>query len=154
MTLVDIVVCTILLAAFAAGFRALPRVWRNELNWANGPDDPPRTWVLGPALWRGCLRVVPVGFLMSGPLALGLIGMRVDSPIVEAVGAAGIAVVAVLMLVGGTITFFNVPKLLVAPHMRHQPGAIGEWMGEPVRPTEPPRVAAREPRPRRRGRAG
>jgi hypothetical protein len=77
---------------------------------------------------------------MAGALAIGFVGLNVGSSAAHAIGLLFSALAALLAVLAATITFFNRPRFLVPPHLRHQPGAIAEWLGEPVRPTEPPRV--------------
>ena len=118
--------------------RMSPRVWRNEFGW--NPDRPASFWPWGRTLWRGFIRVIPLG----GPLMLAIApGYGLDNAGVD--GAAATTIVAASVTLGLLILslcvgafLFNRPKWAVAPHLRHQQGAVGEWRGRTSEPTPPP----------------
>lgn len=112
-------------------------VWRNDLG--HDPDHPPGWWVMGVALWRGFVRlnVIATPLMLTGAAFLAAFYW----------GPFWLAIAlwvptAFLMGAVATIGLFARPKFLIAPHLRHQPGAIAEWMGKPVSSTEPPRRVA------------
>jgi hypothetical protein len=136
---ISVVIC---FAACALFIPVGPRIWRNEWGYAWDPAS-------GGALWRGFVRST----MISGPF-LGLTGvLNVIYALSDRRTTAMFTVVAMLwmalLVCAVTIVLFNRPKRLVAPHLRHQPGAVGEWLGRKVQPTPPPRH--RPLRPGRRG---
>ncbi len=122
---------TVLIAV--GGVRNLPRIWRHE---AKHLDNVPSWWPWGGALWRGYVRAMPTGVigtivLLAVFTALALVGEQPSGPFVRpywvvvpslvALGLAGAVMLGVVL--------FNRPKAVVPPHLRDQPGALGEWTG-------------------------
>jgi hypothetical protein len=135
-TIVFDVVLVVLVVLVA---RRAPKVWRNEIGYSS--DDPPARWRWGLASWRGYQRTTAGVFpLIWCPGALLVVASTISGP------AWVQSLVAVLALVPGAVFviglpavwLFNRPKWLVAPHLRHQPGAIAEFFGAHVAPTPPP----------------
>jgi hypothetical protein len=110
-------------------------IWRNEWKWAKNPDLPRPGWLWGTALWRGTQRVFPMSGGALAMLVISFVALRLGSE--DVMGVAGV-LFALLFLSALSIILLNRPKLLVPPHLRHHPGAIAEWLGKPVAPTQPP----------------
>jgi len=116
---VSVIVCFV---AFALSLVIGPRIWRNKWDYAWDPAG-------GGAMWRGFVRITPIG----GPV-LGMTGLVAvihwlgDGRQTASFAVASVIWVAMLVVVG-TIVLFNRPKWMVAPHLRRQPGAVGEWLG-------------------------
>jgi hypothetical protein len=132
---------TLLTAAFL-GFLfyiAVTRMWRNEWNtW--DPDRVASWWPYGGALWRAVLRFSPAGGAAGVLTGLSAFLLSFESDGLYGGGLVlAILALGVFFVVCASIALFNRPKRLVAPHLRDQPGAIGEWLGRPVPPTPPPR---------------
>jgi hypothetical protein len=145
MSLPIVLATAVCLGAFALWLRFGRRVWRNEWKWAWNPDQVPDWWDYGGPLWRGFVRISPVSGASLGLLALAAVLLSFDHPTIYAVGQ-GVAFLAVVVLgLAGVIVLFNRPRSLVAPHLRHQPGALAEWRGQEALPTEPPRPHGNAP---------
>jgi hypothetical protein len=135
-------ICIALLPAWAA---IIGSVWHDRR-----PDlraEPPEAWPFGGAVWRAGIRMIPA----AGPTifcAVPVMVLEGSEPggalaVVAAVAFGGPAVVGLLLMT--SIAFFNSPKLLVAPHLRSQPGLLDEWFrnerGARSRPSdEPPQL--------------
>jgi hypothetical protein len=138
-----IVAVTVCLVGFGLSVAVGPWIWRNEWAYAWDPDE-------GGALWRGFVRITPLGGPLLGLGALAALLFASGSAVLYAVGqVVGLAVMAVIALMI-TVILFNRPRSVVAPHLRTQPGAIGELLGRKVPPTAAPRH--RPLRTRRRAR--
>jgi hypothetical protein len=126
---VSVIVCFV---AFAMSLVVGPRIWRNEWGYAWDPAG-------GGAISRGFARTTPI----SGP-ALGMTGLLavidwLGDGRTTAIFAVASAIWVAMLVAAVTIVLFNRPKWLVAPHLRRQPGAVGEWLGRKVEPTPAPR---------------
>jgi hypothetical protein len=147
MSLPPVLATAIVLVGFGLWLRFGRRVWRNEWQWAWNPDQVPAWWGYGGPLWRGFVRVSPLSGASLGLLALAAVLLSLDHPTIYAVGQ-GVGFLAVVVLgLAALIVLFNRPQSLVAPHLRHQPGALAEWRGKEVLPTEPPRPRRDAPSP-------
>jgi hypothetical protein len=140
---VDDDVLAVVLSVGLAGvaFATLRRVWNNELG--HNPDVPPRWWGFGLALWRGFVRLNPVAGPMFAGAAVALAAAKwapewLAAPVVLLLGVPFLVVPFSVVLLGR-------PKCVIAPHLRHQPGAIREWLGAKVAPTPPPQRVALGP---------
>lgn len=124
-----------------AGLAIVPRIWTNEWNSQN-PDRVPSYWGFGPALWRGLIRVTPLcaGLTLLLGAQLVLLDLDLDATWVATAQEIGMYAMGVILLLIGAVVLLNEPKVLVPPHLRHQPGAMDEWRGANVRPTKPPRL--------------
>lgn len=125
----------------AVGITRLPRIWRNEVGWDS--DRPPVHWPFGVPSWRGLVRATPFSFpifLVAAPV-YALDKADASGPLADAIVAVGAAVGAVLLfIVVPAVFLFARPKRLIAPHLRHQCGAVAEWRGQRPRRTPPPDV--------------
>lgn len=125
----------VVVAAFfvCVGLWVWPRVWRDQL--ARGGEHAPGWWPWGEALWQGYRRIFLPSLILFGVLVVILssglfIPEEPQGPFVRpywavipgltALGLAGAAMLSTVL--------FNVPKFLVPPHLRHQPGAVAEWV--------------------------
>jgi hypothetical protein len=123
-------------------------LWRNA-----SPMHPDRVapwWPYGAISWRALLRVNTLASAMMLALAITAIVLSIEGKTAQAVGG-GLSLFTIALLVPClSVVFFNRPRFLVPPHLRHQPGAFAEWRGKPVRPTpDGPRSQAPRPRTRR-----
>jgi hypothetical protein len=117
--------CVVALVMWASTIRS---AWRGR-----GPrhTEPPSSWRYGRALWRAGQRLVP----MAGPLSLLVLLALVfersdaDGPVAAALAAMLGPLGALLLVLMVSIALFNVPKRVVAPHLRSEPGALREWFG-------------------------
>jgi hypothetical protein len=156
MSLLTALALAVCFVAFALWVRFGRRVWRNEWKWAWNPDEVPVWWDHGGPLWRGFVRVSPVCGGLIGLLAAAAVLLSFDDPLIYAIGQFVGALAVGGLGLPACIVLFNRPKTLVAPHLRHQPGALAEWGGAEVLPTEPPRPpgdASNAPGPPARRRA-
>lgn len=134
------------LAGVALGVRGiwvLPRLWRNEQGW--DPDRPPATWSfgfwsLGVTSWRGLVRcnILAIAIFLFFPPGYALDNAGADGTLAEIVIAASMAISGALAVMMVSVFLFNEPKRVVVPHLRHQHGAIAEWLGEDSAPTPAP----------------
>jgi hypothetical protein len=106
----------------------VPRIWQNR--WRGLPEDAPHAWPYGQALWRGFVRVGAIGGAFAFVGAAGLVSERVQfgEPLESALDIAVHIIVPPALLIVWTVILFNWPKRIIPPHMRGEPGAIGEWM--------------------------
>lgn len=132
-SLKDWIVIVGVLAILCGGIWALPRVWKDQL--ASGGDHAPEWWPWGEALWQGYRRMFLPGLMVGGVFVI-IIFMSlfvseapqgpfarpywVVIPWLVALGLSGTAMLSTVL--------FNVPKFLVPPHLRGQPGAVAEWL--------------------------
>jgi hypothetical protein len=127
-----IVAVTICFVAFGLSIAVGPRVWRNEWAYAWNPDE-------GGPLWRGFVRITPLGGPLLGLGGLASLLLKSGSDALYVVGqVVGFAILVVIVLIV-TVILFNRPRWVVAPHLRAQPGAIGELLGRTVPSTAAPR---------------
>lgn len=122
-----------------AGSVLMPSIWRNERG--HDPDRPPAMWGFGIVLWRATVRLVPLSVpacLVGVAVVLtGAGGDESPSPVSLIAGFASLVLLALIF----SVALFNRPKSIVAPHLRHQPGALAEWLGQAPAPTPPPKGA-------------
>lgn len=109
-------------------------VWRWRVLWERPSpafDEPFAWWVWGAALWRGYVRaLVVVGGVFAVDLVLLLVaiwGPSADAVLLATMSALVLAL-AIGFALAVTITLFNRPRRLVPPYLRHEPGAIREWL--------------------------
>jgi hypothetical protein len=126
---ISVVICFIASALFIP---VGPRIWRNEWGYAWDPER-------GGPLWRGFVRITIISGPFLGLTALLNVVYALSDHRLTAAFRIGAVLWMGLIVCAVTIVLFNRPKRLVAPHLRHQPGAIAEWLGRKVAPTPPPR---------------
>ncbi|MDP2710606.1 MAG: hypothetical protein Q8O56_05260 [Solirubrobacteraceae bacterium] len=130
-------------ALFVATIRYVHLAWRNEGGLYT--DEPWSSWHGNLASWRGHVRVMSLvlpssmslALIMLVPYALFGLGHHVLTDVL--LFSLMLPVFVLWFVLYPMVYFFNVPKGLVAPHLRHQPGRISEALGDPVQPTPPPR---------------
>jgi hypothetical protein len=132
-----LVVCFLLFLA-VLWLRALPAFWRNEHQSAWDPERPPKNWPYGMALWHGFVRLTPLSGFVILTVVVSFVGISVGTRAGDVVGLVFGVLMCALLAVAGSVVFFNEPKAVVAPHLRHQPGAFAEWRGAPVERSAPP----------------
>jgi hypothetical protein len=136
---VTIALDAVLVTSLVVTARQAPKVWRNEIGYS--ADDPPPSWLWGPASWRGYHRALTgAALLFWCPAAAAMVAATVSRPgWVDVLSQVAFGLAGVALLIGvPAVWLFNRPKWLVAPHLRHQPGAIAEFFGAAVAPTLPP----------------
>ncbi len=131
MSILDWIAFGFLLVITVAAFRNLPRVWRHEFRHF---DRAPAYWPWGAALWRGFVRMMPVGVvgcavLLIGTVVLLLIPEEPSGPFVRPYWAVVPSLIACALPLAGMlgVVLFNRPRAIVPPHLRAQPGALAEW---------------------------
>lgn len=102
----------------------LLKVWRNEKTLFS--PTPFVLWPWGKAMWRGVIRAYHLDVLTLAVTAVVYV-LGQDRQIANWV--LDISLVVWLTMLAGifSISLFNWPKKLVAPHLRSQPGAVKEW---------------------------
>lgn len=131
MLLFQIVVVVIGFVASVLGLGILPRYWRGDLVAVHEAGTA-SWWPLGEALKRGFLRTLHLGIVGSIFLfgsAAGLLLKRVvtNSDSVEKASLVAFLLFGVTTLIDIIIVLFNVPKALVPPPYRDEPGALTLW---------------------------
>lgn len=131
MSAVDWVAFAVVLAIVAGGFRNLPRVWRHEFRHF---DRTPPYWPWGAALWRGFVRMMPMGVVGCAVLVIVAVVLLLtpeepSGPFVRPYWAVVPCLVALGVVFAGmlSVVLVNRPRVIVPPHLRGQPGALAEW---------------------------
>ncbi len=118
----------VVLALGAMGIKGVPALWRDEVDYFHAV---PPSWVWSDALWRGWVRALPSSGVIAIPLFLlaGVALAAADGSAMQAAcGYATFGLLAVFLLNTAAISLFARPKFVIAPPLRSQPGAIGEWL--------------------------
>ena len=114
------------------GLALIPRMWREKS--AGPPPARRRRWSFRAARQEGYARSFPAAMLALTTLVLAMAAVLVEDATAGTVStvAARVALWAfvafvVLTAVSATVVLFNVPKFLVPPVARDEPGAIPLW---------------------------
>lgn len=110
------------------GTAFLPRFWSNPAEYH---PVKPAWWFFGDAVWQGFVRslvpaVIAGWFLILAVAAMMLANQKTAGPELAVWLGLGFLLFGLL---GLSIVFFNWPKFLVPPSLRHQPGALQAWFG-------------------------
>lgn len=130
---VAILAVAVMLLFVGRGTYVLPQMWRGEWHYVHmDPDHVPPVWIWGKPLWQGWLRLAPVsvvvGWLVIVMMAFVLLaGDAQTGRFYDIAGIIGLAATP-FMVMGVTVVFFNRPKFMVVPNMRHQRGAVAQWL--------------------------
>lgn len=130
-SLTDVVFFGLAFAIVPFALRNLPRIWRHELRTFDRMNP---YWPWGETLWRGWVRMMPLGVIaMTILLPLGTAGFVVPEdptgPFVRPLWwvLPVLGALALFWVLAAGVVLLNRPKRLVAPHLRSQPGALEEW---------------------------
>jgi hypothetical protein len=104
---------------------AVPRIERNLR----------RAWPFSPALLRGTIRAMPAGIVGFSSFLFAAITGTVFAVAPEGIAQIALAIAYILAATAAIastfcvvgVTLLNVPRTVVPPTMRHEPGAIAEW---------------------------
>lgn len=120
------------------GLWRLPLLWQNRIGW--NPDEPPVYWRWGLGTWRGLVRtnVAVVFVFVSFVPGYVLESAGADGTWAEIVTGVSLGLCVSIGLLMVSVFLFNAPRWMVAPHLRHQHGAIAEWSGRRSQPTGRP----------------
>lgn len=114
--------------------------WSAVRLWRRGPPYGGRVWPLwgwGPASWHACLRSMPLisAFCWLGTIAavyslllLPVLGINDEGAFRVVLILVGLMGASILLI--ASVAFFNWPRQLVPPAMRHDRGAVVEWWEE------------------------
>lgn len=109
-----------------------PRYWRHEITVLD--RGAPTWWPYGAALWRAWIRTSAISgtWLLSASIGYLLLVLGPDPtwPIAVVIGyrAVAVGVPLTLLVAAFTVILFNRPRIVVPPYLRHQPGAVAEWI--------------------------
>jgi hypothetical protein len=98
------------------------RFWKHDIT---GLDRPRRWWVFGGEAWRAFVRITPIA-VVGGWLLVAAGVLMLTTPAGQRTPLAPPLAAALLLLfvLLATIWFWNQPKFLVPPHLRHEAGTL------------------------------
>jgi len=119
-----VVFALVLLGASILGTMVLPRIWHDA---ARDLECPQSWWVFGEEGWRGFRRAMPVAILSSWIISIGVailpfVPRRPPESFIWAVPILVAGVIAFGLIC--TVWFWNWPKFVVPPHLRHERGTL------------------------------
>jgi hypothetical protein len=114
------------------GLTLLPRMWATKAE--HSPPSSRRRWSFRSARQEGYARSLPAGILALTALVVAMAAVVVEqasdgmlSTAARRTALGAFLAFVILTLLAMSIVLFNVPKFLVPPASRDEPGALALW---------------------------
>ena len=137
-----LVLFLLLVIMFGASWR-MTKIWSDERMSDRIFQTMRSWWLWGDALLRGWIRALSVGLIGGWLLVASMIAAALvaTETIESSLGFGVLALLVFLLFVtlgmAASIMLFNRPASAVPPHLRDQPGAVGEWRSARSRRRQP-----------------
>ena len=133
--MLNFLAAAILLGGFILWMTRIRGLWRGDWTSPWDPEDPPRTWPYGAALWAGFVRLTPISGVLIGTILILFVAFQWRYAWLLPIQILFSIVLLLVLAVAARIVLFNRPKWAVTPELCDAPGAFtrwrARWRGEP-----------------------